>query len=68
MKKQDLSQLSTSDLLQKIGDETNALKKLRLSHTVSPVENPLKIRTTRREIARLQTELRKREISEQTKK
>lgn len=67
MKQEDIVQLATSDLRDKISEETNALTKLELGHAVSPIENPLKIRTTRKNIARLKTELRKREIAEQKK-
>ena len=34
-----------------------------LNHTVNPLENPMKIRFTRRIIARLNTELRKRQLA-----
>ena len=65
--KQDLSQLSINDLREKIAEETGTLRKMKLSHAVSPNESPIKIRYTRRGIARLNTELRKREINEQSK-
>lgn len=67
MKQEDIKQLATNDLRDKITEEKNALIKLHLNHTVSPIENPLKIRSNRRLIARLKTELRKREL-EQNKK
>ena len=67
MKQADIVQLSISDLREKIQEETSALTKLQLNHAVSPAENPLKIRSTRRTIARLKTELRKKETAEQTK-
>ena len=67
MKQADIIQLSTSDILDRIKEEQSALTKLQLNHTVSPLENPLKIRASRKTIARLQTELRKRELAE-TKK
>lgn len=67
MKQADINQLSTSDILDRIKEETTALTKLQLNHAVAPLENPLKIRASRKTIARLQTELRKRELAE-TKK
>jgi large subunit ribosomal protein L29 len=67
MKRQDLSQLSTNDLRDKIKEDKAALAKMKFNHSISPVENPLKMRTNRKEIARMITELRKRELAE-TKK
>ena len=67
MKQEDIKQLSTSDLREKVKDEKNVLAKLKLNHSVSPIENPAKITLSRKTVARLQTELRAREIAE-TKK
>ncbi|MEW6468201.1 MAG: 50S ribosomal protein L29 [Bacteroidota bacterium] len=67
MKKQDLTQLSTSDLREKIQEQKQALDKMVFNHSISPIENPLKIRISRKEIARMKTELRKREIAEAKK-
>jgi len=38
--------------------------KIKINHHISPMDNPLKLRTTRRIIAKLKTELRKRELNE----
>jgi len=35
---------------------------MRLNHSVNPLENPMKLRFTRKDIARLNTELRKRQL------
>lgn len=67
MKRQDLSQLSTNDLREKIKEEKTSLAKMKFSHSISPMENPLKMRYNRREIARMITELRKRELAEEKK-
>jgi large subunit ribosomal protein L29 len=67
MKQEEIKQLSTADLHDKIKEEEGTLKKLKMSHKVSPIENPLKIRIYRRTIARLNTELRRRELAEQLK-
>ncbi|OKZ16105.1 MAG: 50S ribosomal protein L29 [Butyricimonas synergistica] len=48
---------------EKIETEKAALTKMKMNHAVSPLENPMLIRTTRRNIARLMTELRKRELN-----
>ena len=63
MKKTDLSQLSTSDLQEKVAEEKKALDKMTFGHAISPVENPLRINLARKTVARMMTELRKRELS-----
>lgn len=67
MKQAEIAQLSTDDLRSRIKEESGALTKLQLNHTISPLDNPMKIRASRRTIARLNTELRKRVKAEQTK-
>jgi len=67
MKKSDLSQLSTSDLKEKLQEEKNSLDKMKFTHSISPVESPARITHSRKTVARMLTELRKRELSE-TKK
>ena len=64
---QDLSQLSTNDLREKIQERHANLNKMTFNHSISPVENPLKIRMERKEVARMKTELRKRELAEAKK-
>lgn len=67
MKQADIKQLSTSDLAERIKEEKGALAKLKLNHAVSPIESPVKITNSRKTVARLQTELRAREIAEAKK-
>ncbi len=67
MKQADIKQLSTSDLAERITEEKGALAKLKLNHAVSPIESPVKITNSRKTIARLQTELRARQIAEAKK-
>lgn len=57
MKKEDLKGLSADEIRTEIGTEQDRLLKLRFAHAVSPVENPMRIRESRKRIARLQTEL-----------
>lgn len=63
LKKEDLQQLSNDDLKQRLHDDGDRLMKLRFNHAVNPIDNPAQIKYMRREIARLQTEIRKREIA-----
>lgn len=67
MKQADIQQLSISDLREKIQEEKAALVKLKLNHSVSPIENPAKITLSRKLVARLKTELRKKELAEAKK-
>jgi len=61
MKNEDIRQLTTKELEEKIDEEKFSLSKMKLNHAVSPLENPLKIRHARRFIARLFTELGRRD-------
>ncbi|HEU4552623.1 MAG TPA: 50S ribosomal protein L29 [Chitinophaga sp.] len=60
--KLDLKSLSEQDLKDKIAEEQLRLKKITFSHAITPIENPMSIRSLRREIARMKTELHKREL------
>ena len=53
--------MSVQDLKDSIANSKESLTKMKLAHKVSPMENPLEIRAVRRTIARLKTELSKRE-------
>lgn len=64
MKNKEIIGLTTKELVEKIDAEKFNLTKLRMNHAVSPLENPQRIKEVRRLIARLKTELRKRELTE----
>ena len=64
MEQEVIRELSTNDLKERLEDETKQLIKLKINHAVSPLENPNKIKAYRKTIARLKTELRKRELEE----
>jgi large subunit ribosomal protein L29 len=49
-------------LVDRIGAEVDRLNKMKFSHAVNPIENPMAIRSVRREIAQLKTEQRKRQL------
>jgi large subunit ribosomal protein L29 len=57
-----LKSLNVTDLKAKISEDQLRLKKLEFAHAISPLENPMNIRGLRRDIARLQTELKKKEL------
>ena len=67
MKIKEIRELSTSDIEERIDTEKNLLLKLKMNHTVSPLDNPMKIPATKRVIARLKTELRQRMLTEKQK-
>jgi len=62
MKQVDIKDLSVDDLTEKFAEQKDVLAKMKLSHSVSPLENPMQIKQTRRTVARLKTELRNREL------
>ncbi|MCF8298650.1 MAG: 50S ribosomal protein L29 [Saprospiraceae bacterium] len=64
MKQEVIIELSTPELRERLDEEKKQLTKLRLNHAVSPLENPMKIKDYRRMIARINTELRSRELKE----
>ncbi|MBK7944268.1 MAG: 50S ribosomal protein L29 [Flavobacteriales bacterium] len=59
----ELNDLTVQELSDKLQEERSSLTKLRFSHTVSPIENPMQLRQKRKEVARILTELRKRELA-----
>ena len=67
MKQEVIIELSTPELIERLDIESKQLVKLKLNHAVSPLENPNKIKVYRKTIARLSTELRRRELEEQNK-
>ncbi len=64
MKTSEIKELTTKEILEKIEIEKENLVRLRLNHAVSPLENPFKMTEAKRNIARLKTVLRQRELSE----
>jgi len=62
MKNPEIKELTTKELIEKVEDEKSLLVRMKLNHTISPLDNPNKIGESRRLIARLNTELRKREL------
>lgn len=67
-KNAEIRELTLAELNDRINEEIFQQEKLRFNHTVSTLENPLKLRQGRRLIARLKTELRNRELNNNTGK
>ena len=67
MKQSVITELSTVELRERLEEEKKQLIKMKLNHAVSQLENPQKIKTFRRLVARMETEYRKRMIAEKNK-
>ena len=63
MKTKEIMELETKDLVERIEEEVARYNQMLLNHTVSPLENPSQIKAARRDIARMKTELRQRELN-----
>ncbi|HCC51278.1 MAG TPA: 50S ribosomal protein L29 [Porphyromonadaceae bacterium] len=61
MKIAEVKGLSTKELKEKVDAEAASLDQMKINHSVSPLDNPAKIKQLRRTIARLKTELHQRE-------
>ena len=68
MKSSEIKELSIKELEERLESEENMLVRMKMNHAVSPLDNPNKIVETRRNVARLKTEMRARQIQEQSEK
>jgi len=62
MKASELKELTKEELIESLSEKTESLNKLKINHKVAELENPIEVRTVRRGIARIKTELRSREL------
>jgi large subunit ribosomal protein L29 len=63
MKSAEIKEMPTNDLLERLEGEEANYTQLTLNHAVSPLDSPAKIKYLRRDIARMKTELRVRELN-----
>ena len=61
MKQSEINNLSLADLQDKLAELQKQLSELTMAHAITPLENPLQIRSTRRTVARLQTAITQRQ-------
>ena len=61
MKQTEINNLSLADLQDKLAESKKQLTELTMAHTITPLENPLQIRSARRTVARLQTAITQRQ-------
>lgn len=55
IKMKDLRELTDAEIAARMREESELLRKMKFSHAVSAIENPIKIRTSRKLIARYKT-------------
>ena len=55
MKQKEIQNLSIKDLQDKLDEVQKEYETLQLNHAISPLENPVQLRTVRRSIARIKT-------------
>ena len=68
MKQEVIIEMGTAELIERLDEEKKHLTRLKLNYPVSPLENPHQISSNRKAIARIQTELKKRQLEENNNK
>ncbi|MBR2243925.1 MAG: 50S ribosomal protein L29 [Prevotella sp.] len=63
MKSKELKEIETKDLAERLEAEVAKYNQMKLNHAITPMENPSQIKAARRDIARMKTELRQRELN-----
>ncbi len=63
MKIQEINELETKDLVERIEESVAKYNQMKFNHTVTPLENPSLLKAARRDIARMKTVLRQRELN-----
>ncbi|MEP5253579.1 MULTISPECIES: 50S ribosomal protein L29 [Winogradskyella] len=62
MKQSEIKQLSTAELQEKLSESKKSYTDLKMAHVISPLDNPIQLRVARRTVARVATELTKRDV------
>ncbi len=68
MKSSEIRELTIEELMERLESEESMMVRMKMNHAVSPLDNPNKIIETRKDIARLKTEVTARQIQEQSEK
>ena len=63
MKTKEIKELETKELAERLETEVAKHNQMKFNHNVTPLENPSLIKAARRDIARIKTELRQRELN-----
>jgi large subunit ribosomal protein L29 len=64
MKASEIKEMTTQELVDKIQGEKVNYAKTKMAHSISPLENPVALKASRKDIARMATELRSRQLNE----
>ncbi len=62
MKQSEILKLSDADLVEAMETTKQKISELKMAHTLTPLENPMQIRTLRRSVARMNSEISKRNL------
>ena len=65
MKMSEIKELTNKELEERIETDKNNLVRMRLNHVVSPLDNPMKLKFMRKDIARMMTEINRRQSEPQ---
>ncbi|MBO8438596.1 MAG: 50S ribosomal protein L29 [Bacteroidetes bacterium] len=63
MKIAEIKELPTKELVERLEAAKTALNRMEINHSISPLDNPAQIKQSRKEIARMMSELRRRELN-----
>jgi len=63
MKASVVREMTTQELREQLEELKLSYSKTKMAHTISPLENPMELNKSRKDIARLATELRSRELT-----
>lgn len=63
MKIKEVRELETKNLAERLEAEVAKYNQMKLNHSITPLENPSQIKAARRDIARMKTVLRQRELN-----
>ena len=60
----ELQELSDADLQSELSETSSEYQKLRFDHAVKGLDNPMELREMKKDIARIKTEIRRRQIAQ----
>ena len=63
MKIAEIKELATAELKERVEADVTRYAQMKLNHAISPLENPMQLKSLRRDIARMKGELRSRELN-----
>lgn len=68
MKPTEIRELTLKEIIERIDNEESFITKQKLNHAISPLDNPMKIRDSRRNLARLKGILKEKQMQENSQK